>query len=275
LHKRVIGGVVRSLRASGVLDVQAGQRWFDAARHPAAPELGELVEHYWRVRWDVPGPEPYAQRTLSNAAVHLCAERGASRIQGVTTGLFTRLLLGRGRVFGVKFRPAGFRPFLGSPVAALTDRSTPVDAVFGAAGDALMAELLAIEDDAGLVAAADAFLVERLPAPDPAVAEVNRIAAMIVSERTITRVDQVVAASGVGKRTLQRLFSEYVGVSPKWLIMRYRLHEAADRLAGDAAVGLAELALELGYFDQAHFARDFKAVVGRAPAEYARGANEA
>src|SRR5215467_13977133 len=166
---------------SGVLDLRAGLDHFDHWRCEPAPALAELVEHYWRVRWNVPGPEPYVQHTLSNASVHLCAERGSSRIQGVVTGRFTRPLLGRGRVFGVKFRPAGFRPFLGSPVAALTDRSTPVDAVFGAAGDALMAELLAIEDDAGLVAAADAFLVERLPAPDPAVAEVNRIAAMIVS----------------------------------------------------------------------------------------------
>jgi len=263
---------VRTLRSSGVLDVQAGERRFDAARHPAAPELAELVEHYWRVRWDVPGPEPYEQHTLSNASVHLCVERGNSRIQGVTTGRFTRLLEGRGRVFGVKFRPAGFHPFLGAPLADLADRTMPVAAVFGAAGDALVADVLAVDDDARNVAAADAFLVERLPEPDPAVAEVNRIAALIVNDRGITRVDQVASRTGVGKRTLQRLFNEYVGVSPKWLIMRYRLHEAADRLAGEEGVGLADLALDLGYFDQAHFARDFKAVVGRSPAEYARRA---
>src|SRR5215831_3854596 len=113
----------RGLRhPSGVLDLRAGLERFDTWRRPPTPALAELVEHYWRVRWDVPGPEPYLQHTLSNASVHLCVERGNSRIQGVTTGRFTRLLEGRGRVFGVKFRPAGFHPFLGAPLAALADR---------------------------------------------------------------------------------------------------------------------------------------------------------
>jgi AraC-like DNA-binding protein len=52
------------------------------------------------------------------------------------------------------------------------------------------------------------------------------------------------------------------------VIKRYRLHEAAARLGG--AVDMAALALELGYFDQAHFIRDFKAVVGQPPGRYAR-----
>jgi AraC-like DNA-binding protein len=263
----------RGLRhPSGVLDLRAGLDHFDHGRHPPAAVLAEFVEHYWRVRWNVPGPEPYVQHTLSNASVHLCVERGNSRIQGVTTGRFTRLLSGEGRVFGVKFRPAGFRPFLGSPVAALANRTLPVDAVFGRDGDAYVRRVLALEDDPAMGAAADAFLAERLPPPDPAMAEVNRIVAMIVAERAVTRVDHVVERTGVGKRTLQRLFHEYVGVSPKWIIQRYRLHDAGQRLAEDPDVGLADLALDLGYCDQAHFVRDFKSVVGRPPAAYARDA---
>jgi AraC-like DNA-binding protein len=256
-------------RPSGVLDLEAGRRWFDTAQYRPAPELADLVEHYWRVRWDVRGREPYEQHTLSNASAHLCAERGSSRVQGVTTGRFTRLLEGEGRVFGVKFRPAGFHPFLGSPLSELTDRTLPVAAVFGAPGDALMERLLTLDDD-GAADTADGFLTERLPPPDPNVAEVNRVAALIVADRSITKVDHVVERTGLGKRTLQRLFSEYVGVSPKWLIQRYRLHEAADRLANDPDVTQAALALELGYFDQAHFVRDFRAIVGRPPAAYAR-----
>jgi len=69
---------------------------------------------------------------------------------------------------------------------------------------------------------------------------------------------------------LQRLFSQYVGVSPKWVIQRYRLHEVAERLADDKAVDCTEMALDLVYFDQAHFIKDFKAIVGWTPAEYAK-----
>src|SRR5215471_10462023 len=142
---------------SGVLDLRAGLDHFDHWRCEPAPALAEFVEHYWRVRWNVPGAEPYVQHTLSNASVHLCAERGNSRIQGVVTGRFTRLLSGRGRVFGVKFRPAGFRPFLGRPVAELADRTLPVRAIFGLDGDEYVLRVLALDDDSRAVAAADAF----------------------------------------------------------------------------------------------------------------------
>ena len=94
----------------------------------------------------------------------------------------------------------------------------------------------------------------------------------MMADREITRVADVVSRTGIGERRLQRLFAEYVGASPKWVIRRYRLHEAAERLAEDVDVDLAALALDLGYFDQAHFARDFRAIVGRPPASYARNA---
>jgi AraC-like DNA-binding protein len=274
---------------SGVLELRAGRRWFDTATFRPPAELGELVEHFWMVRWDVRGHEPHTQHTLSNSSVHLCFEAGRSRIQGVVTGRFTRLLEGRGRVFGVKFRPAGFRPFLGSPVSAVTDGTLPVSSVFGPDGDALVTRMLAIDtppldlpggqggqvlflEGDEMAEVAGAFLSERRPAPDPITAEINRIVALIVADRSIIRVEQVADRAGMGRRTLQRLFHEHVGVSPKWVIQRYRLHEAAERLADGGGVSLAALALELGYFDQAHFARDFRAIVGQPPAEYARRA---
>jgi AraC-like DNA-binding protein len=61
-----------------------------------------------------------------------------------------------------------------------------------------------------------------------------------------------------------------VGVGPKWVIKRRRLHEAVQRMEAGEPVDWPGLARELGYFDQAHFIHDFKAMVGRTPAEYAR-----
>nr|WP_254625240.1 MULTISPECIES: helix-turn-helix transcriptional regulator [unclassified Myxococcus] len=81
--------------------------------------------------------------------------------------------------------------------------------------------------------------------------------------------EQVAALAGLEPRNLQRRFSAAVGVSPKWVIQRYRLHEAAEQLARADAPDMASLALQLGYFDQSHFIRDFKALVGRAPGQYA------
>jgi AraC-like DNA-binding protein len=92
----------------------------------------------------------------------------------------------------------------------------------------------------------------------------------VATDRDITRVDHLVQAFGLGARKLQRLFDEYVGVSPKWIIQRYRLHEAAERIAAGTVSDGATLAQDLGYADQAHFIRDFKRLVGGSPAEYAK-----
>jgi AraC-like DNA-binding protein len=92
----------------------------------------------------------------------------------------------------------------------------------------------------------------------------------IMADHDLTRVEDAAARSGIGTRRLQRLFATYVGVTPKWVIRRSRLHEAVERLDQGHQVDLAFLARELGYFDQAHFARDFRAAVGRPPAAYAK-----
>jgi AraC-like DNA-binding protein len=98
----------------------------------------------------------------------------------------------------------------------------------------------------------------------------GRVAARIADDRSISRVDQIVREFQIGLRQLQRLSSEYVGVSPKWVIQRYRLLDAAERVNAGTAVNWVGLALDLGYADQAHFIRDFKRLVGRSPAEYAK-----
>lgn len=59
-----------------------------------------------------------------------------------------------------------------------------------------------------------------------------------------------------------------LGVTPKWVIKRFRLQEAAERIEQGAATSWTELAMQLGYFDQAHFIKDFKSVLGQTPAAY-------
>jgi transcriptional regulator GlxA family with amidase domain len=86
----------------------------------------------------------------------------------------------------------------------------------------------------------------------------------------MTRVEAVAAEAGMTVRRLQRLFAEYVGVPPKWVIRRFRLREVTDQLDAGGAVDWARLAIELGYADQAHLTRDFTAMFGEPPTRYAQ-----
>ena len=185
--------------------------------------------------------------------VHLTFRDGVGEISGVTSGHTYKVLSGHASVFGVAFRPGCFRPFLGTSVATLTDRVVPADRVFAGAPPAPDAE------------GVERFLRARLPAPDPVAERMADAVELVANEPGIARVDELAARLHTTVRTLQRLFGEYVGIGPKWVIRRYRLREVADRLT---TTDLATIAAELGYADQAHLTRDFTAMFGEPPTHY-------
>jgi AraC-like DNA-binding protein len=261
---REVGG------ARGVLQVAQGPGKFHHARLAPSSALAGIVQHFWIVRWDLRGCPPTRPETLPHPNVHLVLQPDRTRIQGVHTGRFTTVLEGEGSVFGIKFRPGGFRPFFGKPVSLLRNRSAAICEVFGSEAASLESEVFAHGEDTEMVAVAERFFAARVPPADPDVDRVGEIVDAIAVDRSITTVEQVTERWRLGKRMLQRLFNDYVGVGPKWVINRYRLHEAIERLAGHPPADWTQLALELGYFDQAHFIRDFKALVGRTPAAYVR-----
>lgn len=255
----------------GILESVPGGGRFRHERLGPARDLEHVVQHFWTVEWDLEGHGPAVRETLPHPVVHVVIGKNVSRVAGIAGGRFTRVLTGAGRVFGVKFRPGGFQPFLRGPVSRLGGREVPLADVFGTAGTRLVRAVLAAAGDTpARVALAEAFLRERLPAPDPNVVLAGRIVDQAERSRAILRVEDLAEWSGLTVRALQRLFSRYVGVGPKWVIRRYRLHEALERLATGEPVDWPAVGASLGYFDQAHFINDFKALVGRTPAEYAR-----
>ncbi|WP_269821617.1 helix-turn-helix domain-containing protein [Nocardia yamanashiensis] len=251
--------------ARGLLDPQSGAGVYREAMIPAADDLTDIVAHHWSVRWDLIGRDPFVVEVLPSPAVVLVVDNGQCRIHGVLRGRFTDTLSGRGEIFGTTFRPAGFHALLGTPVADLTDRVLPAAEILGPTAD----HLAAPTDTETRRTTAEAFIRDRLP-PDLAHTPLlNEIVDETRTNRSILRVDDLVHRSGIAKRHLQKLFREYIGVSPKWVIQRYRLHEAAQRL-DEHPIDLATLAAELGYADQSHFTRDFKTMVGRSPTTYLR-----
>lgn len=253
----------------GILNPRVAETKFHLSRHLPAADLRCYIDRYWLIHWDLRGQPPFVQETLSYPCVNLVFERGNSWVWGVDTGKFARRLEGVGQVFGVKFRPGAFYPFIQTPVSRFTDSRLSLEATFGQASAPLEAALFAL-DDSGHIAFVEDFLRQHLPEPDENVTLVNQIVDCIQADYKITQVNDLLCRCDLSKRSLQRLFNHYVGVSPKWVIQRCRLQEAAELMAQGTALDWAKLALHLGYFDQAHFIKAFKRVIGKTPAEYSR-----
>jgi transcriptional regulator GlxA family with amidase domain len=124
------------------------------------------------------------------------------------------------------------------------------------------------------VDAIDSALRPYLAVADPSLQLLQRIFADMQTLPADARVADVARRAHVAPRTLQKLFRRYVGVGPKWALTRLRIHRALERLS-TSPPAWTELALELGYYDHAHFIRDFRLVVGRSPSQFVAEATAA
>jgi AraC-like DNA-binding protein len=255
-------GILRAPRPDGLLD---GRRVLPSAA------LAPHVHHFWHVRWSL--RTPFTAETLPHPAMQFLAvdEAGRRRAEllGVQTGRVARTLSGEGQVFGISFRPAVLQPLLQGSMASFTDRVVPLVRALGAAATAWTRALHAAQGTDAKIALTEAFLADLLPPVGPPLARVRDLVERVATDRSLVRVEDLCALTGFDARALQRAFRTYVGVSPKWVMQRYRLHEAAEQLRGRRAPRLAALAASLGYADQAHFARDFKRAVGHTPRAFA------
>lgn len=237
----------------------------------APPEsAAHAVRHVWIAEWRLPPGEASRQLVLGYPALNLVVEPSRIAVYGPTTAASTRTLEGSGWGVGVLLRPAATPIFTDRP-AGLHDDGRNVDA------PGLHAEVTRIMRLPGPAASRHAeaagavvrWIVERIPAADPRGLEANRMAELADSEPGLLRVPDLAAAMGVSARTLDRLAADFLGPTPAAIMRRRRIQLAAEHLRAAPDTPLADLAQSLGYADQPHLTRDFRAVLGMTPREYA------
>lgn len=252
----------------GIVRPDALGRAFTLERIPPGRSLDRFVERMWAVRWDLPTGTRHDQPIVTHPAVNIVFEDGASTVGGVSKDVFVRTLAGRGSVVGVMFRPGGFRPFLGASMSTITGHTLDIANVFGEAGTAL-AGAVDPEDLESAASAMGRFLAERAPREHTLGEDVSDIVDLIVADDTLVSVGDLALRLDMHPRRLQRLFAEHIGVGPKWVIDRSRLHAVGEEAARPARRSWAELAAALGFADQAHMTRRFASTFGEPPARYA------
>ncbi|WP_216625849.1 helix-turn-helix domain-containing protein [Paenibacillus planticolens] len=256
----------------GIMNLQQVPRKFQLSRVTPSEDLAFFIRHFWIVRWDLRGQEPYEQHVIPNPCVNLIVEPGRTAIYGPGKEKYGHYLEGQGCVFGVKFKPGGFYPFVGRAVSDMQLSPLSVRSVFDVDPLALETAMFAAEDEQGMVALMEQMIRLKLPGRDAQVTFINEIIDFINEQPDVTKVDALCDRFGVNKRTLQRLFDHYVGVSPKWVIKLARIQNAAEATDVSVKPNWSKLSMDLGYHDQSHFIKDFKSITGQTPDEYARQA---
>ena len=239
--------------------------------HRPAPPLGAFVDVIWLCDRE---PEPWPQeRLLPDGAVELVvdliAPPSTDVVAGPHSGFFLLDTTRRQRLVGVHFKPGGAFPFVGPPLVELRNTEAPLDALWGRSAVELRGRLAEASTDDECFAIVERALLSRArgrTAHHPAVWFALEEFQRVPHARTVAGVSQAV---GLSHRRFIQLFTEQVGLTPKVFCRVRRFQAAMHRAHRHGAVNWAALALDCGYFDQAHFIHDFQAFSGLTPTAWA------
>lgn len=251
----------------GVLHHSKGQDSYKLQRRFPSKELAVFVEQYWHVSWDLRGQQPHIQQNIPHPSVNLVFEKNLSRIVGPVSKTYQYRMCGRGQIFAVKFQPGGFYPFYNRPIAELTDKTlalTSIPDIFSSVPNTSLESETNIDSAIDII---EAWLNRFTIQPPAFLPKLIEIINVIAADQDIVKTEHLCQRFNLSERKLQREFRRLLGLTPKWVIKKYRMHEALNSLEKDQS-NLQALVFKLGYFDQAHFIRDFKAITGLTPGKY-------
>jgi AraC-like DNA-binding protein len=171
-------------------------------------------------------------------------------------------------VAGVAFRPGGAAAFIRVPAHETRDAATPLESLWGRQQTADLREQLLErpQPDAQLDAIEDALEAMLRPAGVHPVIGFALTAFKRVP--LATNIGVVTDASGMSAKRFIERFKAQVGVSPKRYCRIRRFQRALARVHRGQRVDWPQVALECGYYDQAHFIHEFRAFAGLTPTSY-------
>lgn len=248
--------------------------------HRMSLSPSDLLRHVWIAVWDL--DLPVLQPVLEHPGGNVVIESDRAALYCVSQGTSEQKLQGHGWAAGVLLRAAAITVMTGRSMAPglRLGSPLPIGVPLPIPGDddltvsvraAMTAEDRSPQDRYQQTAQLYERWSQRWSVDEEGIL-INRVIDLVEDDEGPRRVAELAAAVAMSTRALQRLTLHRTGLSPKWLIQRRRLQDAAMALRrGDTTI--AEVAAELGYSDQAHLAREFKAVIGRTPSDYLRGSS--
>jgi AraC-like DNA-binding protein len=224
-----------------------------------SPQWARTVECFWTVQTDA---APLHRVTPDGCADIVFYAGPAAKLTAV--GAMTEyrdFALPENQVLiGARFRPGMWRRHLGIPADRITDEVLPLESLWGSRATLLLerlSEASTIRECAGLIEAQ----LETQGGLSP----VQQAIAWMERRHGCVRLDWLASQCGLSARQFRRVCREQAGLTPKFLARVLRFRRALLRLPRKTE-SFAEMALDCGYYDQAHFINDFRAFAGRTPA---------
>ncbi len=171
-------------------------------------------------------------------------------------------------IMGVAFKPGGAFPFLRMPAGELRDTTVSLDTLWGAAAMDLREQLLEAPTHRARFEVLERVLMAELTRGFQMHSAVGFALRRFLAQPHVTTVAQVTDQIGLSPKRFIQAFRDETGFTPKVFCRIRRFQRALQHMEGSKIVDWAAVALECGYFDQAHFIHDFRAFSGINPTAY-------
>ena len=245
---------------------------------PTLP-LRRFVECFWTLEADKSVAVSSGERILPDGCVELILNFGDPFLQhdngerrrqprnfivGQMTGPVLISPSGAVQLLGIRFQPGGTRPFLDLPASEITDQVVDLGSLSRRFERDLLQACASVLSMSRKVAEVDRYFVQRLSSSNYD-SQLLALAATIIDRRGIVSIDDLASDAGISNRQLERRFLHEVGLGPK-LLARIVRFQQVFRAVDQSDPSWAEVAVECGYYDQAHLIRDFHQFAQQTPA---------
>jgi len=254
-------------KITGVLHHQNSQTQYNLRRYFPEPFFENLIEQFWFVDWNLAGEGPHNQQNLPDPNFHLIIDKGEVKLIGPVSKIYSYTMVGKGSILGVKFSVGALSNILKAPISEYLDKEFDAQEVLDLDFDDYIQVFNDQTSDEKIVELLQSLLKPLVTQPCPQQLKLTKLVELIKTDSEIYKVADLLEQANISIRTIQRLFHKFLGLSPKWLIRKYRLHQALEALESKD-MSILDLVVLLGYTDQSHLIKDFKDMLGLTPGDY-------
>jgi AraC-like DNA-binding protein len=248
------------------------------------PFLSQFVKHYWAMdHYHLPGTE-HTQRIvpcgLFEIIFYLSGKATSSNgnlkmndsimISGQQRGFYDISVSGNLSLFAIYFHPHGLSMLLDLPLTELYNQSIPLKYLLKGRIAKLEDELYEVQSFEQRIALSEKFLMESFKKTEKKYQYENiRHAINIINQHQgMIEVDELASHSCLSRKQFERVFSSIIGTTPKQFLKIVRFQHAIYQKSKHLEFSLTQIALNCGYYDQAHMINDFKSLSGFTPKQF-------